>query len=315
MFRGATVIHREIEAGGARLVRSEPVTLPDGRAAMVLELSEKSGRALLTVDAETDLLVSWETYSDGKLRAKIERIEYNVEIPDSVFQPAIPEGAIVVDATDRQASAEQRARYAEWLAAAKRLSGAYTLNQIPPGGHVNLGTPFHHHLMFETLDTGGLILLYLPDRNVYRVFGRAMVHEDGDDRNAGPVVENAEYVPPTPAEVTVEQVKAKEARELAESQRRMPTPEMRAKWDAKGKELAAAGAKQLCTGGSFYPRNNLAFDPLNERYISVWYSPARSEYYVMGKARVHGRFGFEFDQTVEDGWIKVPGPPPELNDE
>jgi hypothetical protein len=140
-----------------------------------------------------------------------------------------------------------------------------------------------------------------------------MVHEDGNQMNPGPVVEDAEYVAPSPPDVTVAQWRAEEARQNAEMERHMPTPEMRAKWDAKARELKAMGAKHLCQcGGDCCPAGNLyggrTFEALDHD-VDLWYSPERGEYYVMGKARVHG---WGTDQVVEDDWIKVPGPAPKL---
>lgn len=300
-----------LERRGETVTKWERQRLSDGRVVVVVDLTAGDRMTRMTVDEATDLILRIEDYRGDTLVGAIEKIEYNVEIPEEVFQVAIPKGAIVVDTSSLSpASADQRSKYAGWLATAKQIEGAVILSQFGPGSesHGSCGTPFHHDLTFGVIDNGGMILVYLPDRNAYRVFGRALVHEGNSQR----VVDNAEFAPATPPDVTVKQWKAEEARRDAEEKRRQPPPEVRAQWDAKAKELRAAGAKHLWFGGRGWPRVDLAFEPVTERFIDVWYSPARNEYYVMGKARVYDRRGF--DQTVEDGWIKVPGPAPKWDD-
>jgi hypothetical protein len=301
--------------GGETVAKWQRQYLPGGRSVVVVDLTAGDQMTRMTVDEATDLVLRIEYYRGDALVGAIEQIEYNVDIPEEVFRAPIPEGAIVVDTTaQRQASPEQLARYADWLAKAKQLQGAVVVSQVDPGSHGDCGTPFHHDLGFETLDNGGMILVYLPQRNSYRVFGRAMMHQGWP--GPGRVVENTEVVAPTRPDITVEQWQAEEARSRVEEERHMPTPEMRARWDAKAEELVAIGARHLVMCDMSWPAGNrnggCAFEGLNDRYVDIWYMPARGEYYVMGKARIYNDRGF--DQTVEDGWIKVPGPPPELPD-
>jgi outer membrane lipoprotein-sorting protein len=316
LFNGSTQMGM-LTSPDSRLI-SKSVTLPDGRAATVVEQTDGEERLVITIDPQTDLLISWEAYHSGKLRDKIERIEYNIKIPDSIFVAKYPKGAMLIDATKPSRTLkEQRAQFVEWEKAVKRLPGAVMIGNFVPCGKGNCDTPFHRNLMFEVLNHEGMIVVYLPDRNVYRLFGKVMVHEDGNMVDPGPIVENGEYIPPSPPIINVEQWiaerKAEEARIRAELERGRPTPEMLAKWKATGKKLATMGAKEWCQGYSLTVDNirGCTFESANGYEIDVWYSPSRGEYYIMGKARIYGR---GFDQTVEDGWIKVPGPAPRLSE-
>ncbi|HUT75890.1 MAG TPA: hypothetical protein VM221_13775 [Armatimonadota bacterium] len=318
---------------GMEAVRWEAIRLPDGRQAkkaiLISPGSPGLAKGVLIVDVDTDLLLGLEEYdSAGSLVDKLERIEYNVAIPDSTFQVSIPENAVVTDETAPPSPASVEG-WKEVEAAIKKLEaeGAYLIWKCPPrkgpAGLSDIGD-FHPNLRFQLLDNKGTAMLYTP-QNTYIIFGRVLVEDvRGPFRR---VLTNEEFAAPTPPIVSIEQWKAQRAREeariRAESKRHMPPPEVRAQWDAKGKELVAAGARLLVrSSGHCWPVGNANrfgianggcdFEALNKgamRQIRIWYSPARKEYYIMGKARIHGP---GFDQTVEDGWIKVPGPAPKL---
>ena len=237
--------------------------------------------------------------------------------------------------------ATPRARYRTWEAEAAAEAKAHKdvslfggMN-VGAGASSTCGSPFHRDLVFEVMDRGGMILLYNQSRNTYRVFGKVLVH-DGDKTR---VVENDEMPAPGPAVRTIGQVNAQakadaEKRAAEEAQwsrdvkREMPTPEMLARWKLKWKELKAEGAFNVCTfGGECWPvgktTGGCTFQDLEERGANVWYSPAREQYYILGRVRIH-RPAFDqyylmgkvrihrgaFDKTVENGWIKVPGRAP-----
>lgn len=317
---------------GMEAVRWDTVRLPDGRQAkkaiLISPGSPGLAKGVLIVDADTDLLLGLEKYDrDGRLVDKIERVEYDVEIPDSVFRIKIPKNAVVSDTTapPSQASAENWKRV---QAAVKRLGakGAVVFWSASPGAQAAGGTSgggmFHPGLLLHPLDNNGTIMLYTP-WNTYVVFGKVLI-EDKKGRLPRRVVENEEFAAPGPPVRTIERMKAEDARELADIKKHMPSPEVLARWDAKGKELAAAGAKLLVqSGGHCWPVGNVNrfgianggcdFEAQRQEgtgEIRIWYSPVRKEYYIMGKVRIHNDKGF--DKTVEDGWIKVPGPPPKL---
>ncbi len=313
LFEGPGAIQSVMESSGMRLVGSEPVTLPDGRAATVLHLFDGGTKALLTVDANTDLLISWEGYDEeGTLRGKIDRIEYNTDIPDSVFQAEIPEGALVIDMLS-EPSGDAATEYAKWRKAAYELeaAGGHILAEIAPGYQGTAGGAIHTDLFIRALDKNGMIVVYLPDRNVYRIFGRALVYE-GEPGHDDRIVENAEYIPPRPADRTLEQAAAEREAEW----RAQCLLEVEEKHQAKAKELQAAGGKLICTlirgrcSSEYHPA--LWLKSVDDSFITACYFPDRNAYYVVGKALLYGP-GFE--KTVEDGWVKVPWPPVEPKEE
>ncbi len=317
LFRGGRAFDQL--GHGMEVTRWETVVLPDGqtaRKATLVSGGRGSVKVVLTI-SDTDLLFGIDEYVDGKLVDSIDRVEYGVEVPDSVFETDIPENAVVTDKTapPSQASAENWKRV---QAAAKRLSakGAVITWYTPPGSQAAGGTSgggmYHPGLLLHPLDNNGTIILYTP-WNTYVVFGSVLV-EDTKGRLPRRVVTNEEFAGPGPPVKTIEQEKAEEARERAEAARRCaPTPEMQARWEAKARELEALGARKIFELDGSVGFGGCMFEMATEKAFRLWYSPARGEYYVMGKARIYNDKGF--DKTVEDDWIKVPGPPPKLPDE
>jgi hypothetical protein len=185
--------------------QSRAVVLPNGRSAKVVEVKNPQTGAIdiFTIDTYTNLLVSWENRIRGKLAFKWEQIVYNRRIPDTVFSLQIPDGASVTDLTrNSQSSQRQQAAFAQWSATAEKIPGAIKLfPTFRPGEHGSCASPFHSRLRFEVLDNGGMIVVYLPDRNVYRIFGKVMVHTEGDLRESGHVADNQDFVAPSAAEI------------------------------------------------------------------------------------------------------------------
>jgi hypothetical protein len=306
-----------LERRGEIVSTQKTQRLPGGQSVLVFDLIAGNTMTRMTVDEATDLILRIEHYRNGEMVGAIEKIEYNVNIPDSIFTAVIPKAAIVIDRSNapgkhQQPTAKQRSQMARWLAEAKQIPGACLLSQITPGyGGGGCGTPFHKNLRFEYFENEGLLLVYLPDQNVYRVFGKALVYENGGAQEPGPIVRNGEYVPLNPPDVTIEEYQARQRQEADAMQQAMPSTKVLAEWEAKGKELKAAGAYCLLGLGTF-GHYKYTFDMANGKYIRVWYSPARREFFIMGKARIHGP---GFDSIIEDNWIKVPGPAPKLPDE
>jgi hypothetical protein len=312
LFEGPRALDQAVSRGHAHITKSESMVLPGGRPGTRVEVTSSRERWVFSIDMATKLLASQENYLEGQLRSRVDRIEYDVAIADAVFTPPLPKGALVLDTTG-PVSERQRTQFADRRKAADRISGGLVVAHVDPGESGQCETPFHHGTVFEVGDSGGMVIVYLESRNAYRVFGRALVREWSSHR----VVRDEEVVASTRAHLTVAQWKARqEGRQRAEEAHhaRAHPPELLARWDRKGKELKAEGAVYLTQcGGEYWPAGNTTggctFEALEGRDNRVWYSPSREEYYIMGKARIH-REGF--DRTVEDDWVKVPGPRPEL---
>ena len=104
MFAGPDMLQEALTKGGHLTSTAKEVTLPGGRAGLLLEVVSEAERSLITVEAKTYRLISLERHNaDWKLRVKIDHVEYDTDFPDSVFQPTLPPGAIVED--DRSAPA------------------------------------------------------------------------------------------------------------------------------------------------------------------------------------------------------------------
>jgi hypothetical protein len=298
-----------LEQRGEMVTSWERQRLPDGRSVIVVDLTGGETMTRLTVDEATDLVLQVEQYRGGTLVGAIEEIEYNVDIPEEVFQLSIPEDATVVDnvTSPPEESGQEAEAPAQLKAAAEQPE--QLVFSAPKGSRGGASTsPFHIHLRFEVAGDDEVTVTYLPKANAYRVTGKVRVLGMG----LNTVVENAEFIAPRPPDVTVEEYRAEQARQDREAMRRMPPPQVQRQWDAKAKELTAAGADDLGTAGRTYGTGGYLFHALNDRIIRIWYLRSKNAFYVMGKARVRGP---GIDEVVEDGWIKVSGPPPELPEE
>ena len=89
------------------------------------------------MEAKTYRLISLERHNvDGKLRVKIDHVEYDTDFPDSVFQPTLPPGAIVEDG-EAPPRATPRARYRTWEAEAAAEAKAH--KDVSLFGGMNVG--------------------------------------------------------------------------------------------------------------------------------------------------------------------------------
>jgi outer membrane lipoprotein-sorting protein len=294
-------IAKERTEGSGGQISSEKVTLPDGRPGFVVKSIKGEWRDIYTIAADTDLLVSWERYLKEKLTDRIERVEYNTRIPDSLFAAEIPKGAIIVNWPASPSSKPPKLP----RTATTQFGTTEDIDMFQGSGRgSSFSSIFHTKLHFESTTDTPLSIVYRPTKNAYRVQGEVRVQGLGLDR----IVKNSEFTAPEPPDVTYEKWKEQEAERARESARLNPSPEVLAWRKAKGRELAASGAKgfgmtcAFSTGGYY-------FETLEPHRIEVWYSPSRKAFYVMGKAHVSGH---GLDQIVEDDWIKAPSPPSEL---
>jgi hypothetical protein len=293
----------ELQRAGARVTRSERTRLHDGRSALVVDLTAGQRTRRLTVDEATNLVTRVQEYRGGALQGAIEKIEYNVDIPAKVFEVSVPKGAFVVD--NLTSPPEEPAAEGKVPAPAKPTEQYQILSATKGSAGASCTGPFHAHLRFEVVSDDEVTIAYIPKTNAYRVTGEVRVLGMGLNM----VVKNAEIIAPRPPDVTPEQYEVERARQLREALRRMPPPEVRRQWAAKAEELKAAGAQDLGEAGRMFETSGFVFHSLNNRVIHIWYLRSRNAFYVMGKARVGGP---GVDQVVEDGWVKVSGPPLEL---
>ncbi len=196
LFRGQSQLRGCQNLFRPYTMTSRQTTLPNGRSAVVYELNwsdDKRRLVVLTVDAHSDLIVGMEGFKgleSGREKTEaIERIEYNVEIPDSVFRPAIPKGARVTDLlTPRPADVVERRK-----AEKKRLHddpSAHVIWDVKGGKKSVCSAVFHPSFWFEVTESDGVLVAYVPDRNIYRVVGRARVYSE--DGSYSQIVEDGE---------------------------------------------------------------------------------------------------------------------------
>lgn len=178
--------------------------LPDGREALIITGRERqryyTGKIVFTVDQATDLMVSMREYDkQNQLTMEIDGFEYDVPIADSVFEMNVPDGVTVVDLITPPTPDQL-----EW-----RLKEKQRLIQAKAEVAISLskGSDEIRGYRFECIRAGGLLVFYIPGRNVYRVLGSALVEgpdgfaqtvEDGDIRLPHPLPDPGIPSPPPP---------------------------------------------------------------------------------------------------------------------
>ncbi|UCC69173.1 MAG: hypothetical protein JSV79_04440 [Armatimonadota bacterium] len=315
---GPGLTHSVLETGGAKMISTEEVALPDGRRAVnvTLAVPTPSGptpeKMVITVDPDTDLVIAWERFiaweraGEGHGGLRVDRIDYDVEVPDSLFSLDIPTDAVVVDlltppSDGLTAKGQALAKEAEAMSADVIFDGG------PDHSHGgSCGTSYHTNLRFQFLDRNATSIYYLPDRNTYCVAGRVLALTS-DSSGFSQVVEDDEFVPPALPDSTPDQMIAKAESALS--------PESIAERDAWEKQLRAAGAVALSKvdggmatcGTGYHP--GMFFRSADKSGFRLYYFPDRNVYYVMGKALV---WAADFEEVVEDAEVPAPGEPERL---
>lgn len=102
LFRGLQGLDLAVKMHQAKVLWSKDKTLANGQQATIIKVHTRYGSALLTIDKESKLLTQWQVFNrKGKLWEEADKIEYNKNIPDSLFKAEIPKGAKVVDQRSR----------------------------------------------------------------------------------------------------------------------------------------------------------------------------------------------------------------------
>lgn len=298
LFMGERMTSRVMQEGRLGFAGSRSSVLPDGRKAVVMELRSGPRKALITVDARSNLVQGLEAYDEaGTLCFKFETCEYDVEIPDSVFTAAIPPDAVVTDYRIPLSSvSEDRRKWREQMAEKlDKLPEAICAYKVPGGEG---GSQYHSGLRFRCLSHDGLGVWYLKKRNSYYVVGKALVFDESSDFRR--TVEDAEFraprpsdyvPPPPPPPPTPEELKARAMFEKA----RVP--------GAKPVYSSERGAGGSC--GSYH--NGLRFLMKWRMPLLIQYLPNKNTYRITGKVEIWYPDGRT--EVVENADIQAPGPP------
>jgi hypothetical protein len=304
LFTGPEGVQAGLRASGSRLIGWRSGTLPGKGAVEIAEIDTGTGKAELAFDAESKLLVGWEVHDgEGRLIQGLGEVEYNAQVPDTVFTVAFPPGATVTDlrVPERDDLAATREALAERLEA---RANTWNTAKVPSG---DCGSEFHDGLRFRCLSQGGMSVYYLPDRNTYFVVGKALVYQRGGGYRR--IVEDAEMTAPRPPDHPIEEIRLQRVGP--------PTPpDVRARRDALVRQVEQSGGVLIGSfgrGGSCGSpyHAGLRFECRDEYDygIKVFYLPARNAYYVIGKAGVYSMAGAGSAREVEDAEIAAPGPP------
>lgn len=201
-FNGEEAVDYLIKENDLAFVGSKPDVLADGRKAKIIELRAlEGGKVLITVDDATDRLYKVMAYrKNGKLEDGLEQIEYDMEIPDSMFELRIPKNAMVLD-TLTPDSPNLKAEHAS-IGKKLEASGAYPMWE-DLNGSCYVHSKYHSGMRFRT--EGNTYIYYLPKRNTYYVFGKALV-TDSKIPGFKRVVNEGEFTAPYKPDISQEQV-------------------------------------------------------------------------------------------------------------
>lgn len=189
-----------VEKFGDKVLSRTSTRLSDGRMATIFDF----GDCRFTVDDATNLPVRIEDYrSDGSLKKVIEHIEYDVEIPDTVFDLQIPKNAIVIDTLTPSASSPEVERDRSRIAAKLESSGAWKLawrigapiSSVYSQNSGSVASPAHPGMQFRPLEYGKAWLFYIPKRNSYFVLGKWHI-TDGKTAGYSLTVQDREFPAP-----------------------------------------------------------------------------------------------------------------------
>jgi len=292
MFAGGEGLTSMLESNGYMVETVSSGTLPTGGAATVIQLRHiEGGKAVLVVDANSNLLAQWKAYDrNGTLLVNVDSIEYNTEIADSTFEITIPEGTPMLDYLTPPSRHVLAAHEQE--EARLRAAGGEALGNPPTG---MWESPYHDGLYFQNLNKNGMIVFFFRERNTYYVVGRALVIAGHGAFHQ--VVENAEI--PAPGKPDFSRAHA-------------PRP-VNPRVEAAEKEIRSLGGEVILKlregagdscGSPYHPKLN--FQVLRDDGCVIGYMPDRNAYRIFGKVRV---FGMGLDRVVENGEIQAPGPP------
>ena len=171
----------------------QAVVLSDGRPATRYQAPD--GRLVITVDNATGRVEALEG-STSWSHEVVEHIDYDQDIPDSVFELEIPKNAVVMDLLHPPAFSA-KVEYARRAKAAElEASGAWELGSGLNGPGCG-GSPLHPGMNFQRLDYGWSALFYFPQRNSYYVVGRWVITDEKTE-GFSLALQDAEFTAPRP---------------------------------------------------------------------------------------------------------------------
>ena len=186
-FNGEEAVRRFLADGVFGVVDERPTELPDGGKGKTIVLESRSGyKVLLTIDDATGRLARLERYQHDSLDDGIERVDYDMDLPDSMFEPQIPKNALVLDTlTPASPNLKTKRR-----AIGRRLEALGADHTCTMDGSCKFGSGYHSGIRFIT--EGKTDIYYLPQSNTYYVLGKALVT---DSKRPGfkLVVEDGEF--------------------------------------------------------------------------------------------------------------------------
>lgn len=175
-YMGLTLVNRYLSDNSGARVESRRDAASDGRPVVVTKISWPDGAAVITTDAKTDLLVRYERYDRGELITLTDRYDYNVPIPKSTFSASIPKGIPVVDMVTPPTEEQiERHKLQEKQLKSVRTFG-WVVTHENAGEHAAKYHPRFHFIVVGRQEDETTIV-YLPDKNLYRVCGQAILYD------------------------------------------------------------------------------------------------------------------------------------------
>jgi hypothetical protein len=309
IFMQEKALNYFLKHGKAEIISWKSERARDGRPLSVAEMTRAHGGTLkLYIDPATDLVYGWTNYDDaGNPVDGVERVEYNLDIDDSIFTVDIPEDAAIDDHISAEPARvmEKRKVMVEKLQTKGADVWCSSPDSRPSGGCGMLLED--GELYFMCLDYG-LWVGYMPGENKVHVVGKVRVFSHPKeswkpDGRLDTIIEDGSFTPPSKP-ISLASLNSKRQHESTPLQR---------KRQALSKKLESSGAITICSeidkGGSCGSKyhEGLRIEALDDG-MAVYYLPDRNVYCVVGKAEVRYRnLRNGFTRIIEDGEVKGPG--------
>lgn len=227
-------------------------------------------KLVITVNGDSNRVTRIQQYNaKNALVVEIDRIEYDIPIPDSVFHPKFPKSIPVIDLAAPVSTKEKTYRESEYKRLASDENAILISHTSENAGGSNWTPIFHPGYVFESMDNGEFSVFYLADKDVYRVIGTAKVYDGKYGTGFATVVRDKEIKIPRQArlvETLISHAKPGEYRGLSTD---MPNPSVLA-----GK---SPGDPQI---GAF------RFVNIGPGLLTIKWNRIKKQYVIEGKAKL-----------------------------
>ncbi|HEY3297281.1 MAG TPA: hypothetical protein VGK34_01395, partial [Armatimonadota bacterium] len=157
---------------------------------------------VITVSGDSNLVTRLQEFNGrNEIVIDIDRIEYNVPIPSSVFHPVLPKNLPVTDLATPVSEKEKAYRFSEYNRLLSDSTSIQVTNTAEHSGGSKWTPIFHPGYVFESMDNGSLSVFYQAEKDMYYVIGIAKVYDAKYGTGFSTVVRNGSVRIPRKAQL------------------------------------------------------------------------------------------------------------------